>query len=339
MLVPYTLMVSSDKATTISPFHDQMKKSLITLLSSFAIVAGQCASGQMVLTTPSNSGFQPGDSGVVEPNEGVLSDSTVFNVDGSGNVTQTTSGNPVEDWSISGTLPLAAGDSFSFSLTALATDSMVNNSPLLDRNASGFIGIRQAGGNQPGGGNGIDPTEGLQLGFDATALDAGLQLQLISISFREFAGSDAGTITNPLTTDALTFSVATNGQDGSIDVSSLNLFVQGGDSQRQLRAAGKYNRQLAGERIHDRGCARTIHARTVCPFPIAVSSTAPRLKKSETAFCHEPSQRSPSSRKRMGFFRRVTPKRLRISACWVINEMFIRLLFPLALDFPSASPQ
>ncbi|WOO41037.1 hypothetical protein [Rubellicoccus peritrichatus] len=170
-------------------------------------------------------------------------DETMFTVDDSGKIVNRDQGHGHEDFMVSGSTKerKAFGKSFSLYLYALSRveDKGRNIGAkkivgVIDRDKDGHIGIRD------GRGNGFNPLEGLIVGMNARDLDSSLALQLVAVDVAHINAPDLAVVVNRNdTSKKLTFGYRGSGADfelskGTIDLSSLDLTVQGGDSIREL---------------------------------------------------------------------------------------------------------
>ncbi len=127
--------------------------------------------------------------------------------------------------------PAVHGTKFNFTIDAMSV-AKTDDGPgfgskqtdgTIDRDNSGKLGVR-------GGTNGINEREGLLIGLDATELGSEVGWHLTGIQFAYVGDGESYIIVNRNDPQKR----LTGNTDGMIDVSSLGLFVRGGNSDREL---------------------------------------------------------------------------------------------------------
>jgi hypothetical protein len=149
-------------------------------------------------------------------------------------------------WSVYGDTNLnsANNSKFFFKWKSMATTNInqgVNYGAMLtqagiDRASTGELGVRG------GAGNGIDPNEGFNLGFDLSFLPTNVQLQLVKVGVSEITSTENGIIVNRKdTTKRMTFggssstaSVKFSTGKGDVNVESLGITLTGGQTNYDL---------------------------------------------------------------------------------------------------------
>lgn len=134
---------------------------------------------------------------------------------------------------LSKSFTLSTKGAFDISQTDDATLGDIITGGGIDRASTGDLGIRNPDA-VAGRGNGIDFDEGYVFGLDLASLSNTITLQITHISFSGLSGTEIATVvarTEAAPKPRLTFDTT---QNGSQDVTSLNLYVTGGESKLNL---------------------------------------------------------------------------------------------------------
>jgi hypothetical protein len=181
-------------------------------------------------------GFLPDESSTL------ASDDTILTIDAAG-ATTVDAADP--DYTINastGAVNLAGALSKSFSIrlkaglvidqTAGSTYGAITTTGGIDRAGAGDIGVRPATGTLNFG---IDNGEGITFGFVATNLASTVTLQITKIYFSTFqTAGETAVIVNRRDTSKLINVLQSNGNNPTVDVSSLDLYVRGGSSIAEM---------------------------------------------------------------------------------------------------------
>ena len=172
--------------------------------------------------------------------DGTFTDTTDLLINATnGNVVDPNAPTPTDDFSVAGSVGqwAAFGTNFSVTLSGMASADSTPGPNLgaklsdggIDRASNGDFGIRD---NDDVGPNtaGIDALEGLLVGLDASNLDPSLAFQITGIEVGGVNAPETGTIVNRNdTSKSVGFSAS-----GLVDVSSLDLIINGGISDSEL---------------------------------------------------------------------------------------------------------
>lgn len=166
--------------------------------------------------------------------DGASSITTTVIIDGSGNATTS------PDYNVSGSVTLALGSSFGFTVDAVAAvnttvgvdyGAKVTNGTI-DRSSGGALGVQDTDGAGAAKTNGIDLNEGFLIGINATTLSPGLAWQLTGIQLVLVnQPNEIFTIVNRSDTSLFLTGTLPSSSATMIDVSSLGIIVQGGVSE------------------------------------------------------------------------------------------------------------
>ncbi|WP_201741491.1 heparinase II/III domain-containing protein [Sinomicrobium soli] len=215
-------------------------------------------------------------------------DSSTFETDGSGNVSYHNS-NSYDDWSVTAstiTPTGALGRTFSITFGGMSeVNTVIGNdygaliSPAgIDRAASGALGIRG------GIGNGIDSGEGYYFGLDLTNLNSTAAVQITKISVTDLAATgETGVIVSRLNPSrkftfgkpgapGVDYELA--GGAGTIDVSSFNLYLTGGNINEHMVSVFSNTTVPSGYRIT--GVELRVRTNILNPNPVS-NASHPRL--------------------------------------------------------------
>jgi hypothetical protein len=180
--------------------------------------------------------------------DGASSIATTVNIDGSGNASAT-------GYASTGTVSLAFNTSFGFTVDSVATVNTtvgVNygaavTGGTIDRAAAGDFGVQDSDLTGPLT-NGIDLNEGFIIGIDASTLNPALAWKLTGVLVTALqTPNEQVTIVNRSNTNlSMTVTSGFNGP-GTIDVSNLNIIVQGGTSSSDVASIFMSSTTAAGQ--------------------------------------------------------------------------------------------
>ncbi|MEM9986111.1 MAG: hypothetical protein AAF804_13545, partial [Bacteroidota bacterium] len=200
-----------------------LTKIFLTLWGLLLLGANSMAQVDTLFLDPAGTGTQ-GDS--------VTFDSSRFDIDASGNLTYTPVGDA--DWeNVSGMTDESSFFGQSFGLywggmnEADTTTGAVIQPGGIHRPANGNLGITG------GGGNGIEPGEGLFFGLDLRGLPSNVSVKFVSITTGFLSTNDepAKVIDASDSTNAL---LITRLDPDEVDISSLGIELNGGEVEEQL---------------------------------------------------------------------------------------------------------
>ncbi len=166
--------------------------------------------------------------------DGASSITTTISIDGSGTATAS------PDYTATGSVTLALGTSFSFTVDAVAvvnTTVGVNygakdTNGTIDRAANGDFGVQDTDGAGTVKTNGIDLNEGFLIGINASTLSTALAWKLTGIQLSLVnTPNEIFTIVNRSNTSLSITGTLPSSAATMVDVTSLNIFVQGGGIQ------------------------------------------------------------------------------------------------------------
>lgn len=166
-----------------------------------------------------------------------FTDSELYDIDVVGGVT-----NPAiafQDFTVTGSISEAGafGSSFSMNWGGMATVNTTVGSGFgalataggIDRSSAGDLGIRL------GVNNGIDQNEGYFFGLDLTGMSPTIAFQITKVAFSTMSALDVEQATFVNRSDtSKTLVVNSNPTNPNVDVSGLDLIVQGGTSDLEL---------------------------------------------------------------------------------------------------------